>query len=85
RDGSVTIHQDGSLYASLLGKGEAVAHTIAEGRGGWLHVARGAVKLNGEVLNVGDGVAITTSGALKIEGHGAADGVAEVLLFDMGA
>jgi hypothetical protein len=36
RDGSLTIHQDASLYASLLGRGESVTHTLAAGRAVWL-------------------------------------------------
>jgi redox-sensitive bicupin YhaK (pirin superfamily) len=80
RDGSVTIHQDVDLYATVLAPRDTVTHTIAEGRGGWVQVARGAVTLNGSTLNAGDGAAITQSGALTLEGT--AD--AEVLLFDMG-
>ena len=81
REGSVTIHRDVDLYATLLGEGDAVEHVIAPGRGGWLQVARGSVSLNGEMLAEGDGVAISTSGHLRIEGIGEA----EVLLFDTGA
>ncbi len=80
RDGSVTIHQDVDLYATLLAAGEAVSHAIAPARGGWVQVARGSVTLNGETLKEGDGAAITTPGTLRLEGG--AD--AEVLLFDMG-
>ena len=81
RDGSVTIHQDVDLYAMLLGEGDAVEHTIAPGRGGWVQVARGSVNLNGETLREGDGVAISTSGHLHLVGLEES----EVLLFDMGA
>jgi quercetin 2,3-dioxygenase len=81
RDGSVTIHQDVDLYATVLAKGDAVEHAIAPGRGGWVQVAHGSVSLNGETLSEGDGVAISTSGPIRIEGLGDA----EVLLFDMGA
>ena len=81
REGSVTIHGDVDLYATVLSAGAAVTHTIAEGRSGWIQVLRGAVTLNGSALKTGDGAAITHSGALSIEGT--AD--AEVLLFDMGA
>jgi len=81
RDGSVTIHQDVDFYAALLGEGDAVEHTIAAGRGGWVQVARGSVSLNGETLREGDGVAVSTSGQLRIAGLGEA----EVLLFDLGA
>ena len=48
RDGSITVHQDVSLYATLLSVGESVSHTIASQRHVWIHVARGAVKVNGE-------------------------------------
>lgn len=81
RDGSVTIHQDVDLYATLLARGEEVSHEIASGRGGWVQVARGSVTLNGETLQEGDGVAVTASGMLRLQG--VAD--AEVLLFDMGS
>jgi redox-sensitive bicupin YhaK (pirin superfamily) len=81
RDGSVTIHQDVDLYATLLGAGDAVEHAIAPGRGGWVQVARGSVSLNGETLREGDGVAVSSSGPLRLAGLGEA----EVLLFDMGA
>lgn len=55
RDGSVTIHQDVDLYATLLSKGESVAHELRAGRGGWVHVALGSVSLNGTRLEEGDG------------------------------
>jgi hypothetical protein len=79
REGSVTIHQDVDLYATLLDEGEAVEHMIAPGRGGWVQVARGAIELNGATLREGDGVAVSTSGPLRIAGIEKA----EVLLFDM--
>lgn len=81
RDGSVTIHQDVDLYATLVGKGDVVEHVIAAGRGGWVQVARGSVSLNGETLEEGDGVAVSISGPLRISGLSEA----EVLRFDMGA
>ncbi len=81
RDGSVTIHQDVDLYATLLGKDDVVEHVIKPGRVGWLQVARGSVSLNGESLNEGDGVALRTSGLLRISGLDDA----EALLFDMAA
>ncbi len=79
REGSVTIHQDVDLYATVLKAGDSVSHTISEGRGAWVQVARGTAKLNGTELKAGDGVAIRQGGALTLEGT--ADG--EVLLFDM--
>lgn len=79
RDGSVTIHTDADLWATVLGAGETVTHDIVAGRGGWIHVARGTVLFEGERLEEGDGVAIGTSGSLRLEGVDEA----EVLIFDM--
>ena len=79
RDGTVTIHQDVDLYASLLDDGESVSHRFAEGRYGWLQVARGGVRLDGNVLTAGDGVALKDASQIKIDGVDDA----EILLFDM--
>lgn len=79
RDGSVTIHRDVDLYASLLSAGETVTHQLPAGRGAWVQVARGSLILNGERLAEGDGVAVSTPGALRLEGVDDA----EALLFDM--
>ena len=79
RDGSVTIHQDAALYAALLAPGESVRHVLAPGRHAYLHVARGAVDLNGVQLGAGDGAKIAEESELRITA--AAD--AEILLFDL--
>ncbi len=78
-EGSVTIHQDAQLYVSLLGAGKTVAHEFGAGRHGWLQVARGGVKLNGQELSQGDGAAISEERKLAIQ----ATEDAEVLLFDL--
>ncbi len=80
RNGTVTIHQDVDLYATLLRDGEAVTHTLEDGRVGWVQVATGSVTLNGDQLYPGDGVAVSEAGALEIVGT---SDDAEVLLFDM--
>jgi redox-sensitive bicupin YhaK (pirin superfamily) len=79
--GSLTVHQDVRVLASLLGRGEAVEHRLAPGRHAWLQVARGAVDLNGTALQAGDGAAISAEALLRIVGTG--DGLAEILLFDL--
>ncbi|MGE0744698.1 MAG: pirin family protein [Rhodospirillales bacterium] len=79
-DGSVVIHQDVRLYAAVLGAGQAVGHTPADGRTAWIQVARGAVSLNGQALRAGDGAAVTGETALTLAADG--DG-GEVLLFDL--
>jgi len=82
RDGSVTIHQDVDLYATLPGDGGTVSHTLKAGRQAWVQVATGTATLNGEQLYPGDGVAVTEPGALDLVGTSQD---AELLLFDMAA
>jgi quercetin 2,3-dioxygenase len=78
-DGSVRIHQDAKIYASLLDQGRELEHTLANRRGAWLQVAAGAVTLNGSDLNQGDGAAVNDEPSLRIT----ATEAAEVLLFDL--
>jgi len=78
-DGSVTIHADARVYASVLADGERVTHTPGPGRGTWIHVATGLATVNGEVLSAGDAAAFTNQDEIAIE---AADR-AEVLVFDL--
>jgi redox-sensitive bicupin YhaK (pirin superfamily) len=79
RAGSVTINQDASIYAAVLGPDKEVIHNLNEGRTAWLQVARGSVALNGKELQQGDGAAISEETALAISSRGDS----EVLLFDL--
>jgi redox-sensitive bicupin YhaK (pirin superfamily) len=79
RQGSVTVHQDVTLWAGRLPAGTTVEHTLAPGRHAWLQVARGAVELNGQPLAAGDGVAASEESKLALV---AREGC-EVLLFDL--
>ena len=79
REGAVTIHQDADLWTALLQPGESVRHVLVPGRYAWVHVARGAVSLNGSTLGAGDGAAVSDEATLEITGAARA----EVLLFDL--
>jgi hypothetical protein len=79
RDGSLSIHQDADLYATVLYPGETVEHRYAPGRNGWIQLARGAVTVNNTALAAGDGAAIANEDRLTIRGESAA----EILIFDM--
>jgi redox-sensitive bicupin YhaK (pirin superfamily) len=78
-DGSVTIHQDARLYVTLLDGAERASHVLAPGRKAYVHVARGALTVNGTPLGAGD--ALKASGVADVvleKGEGA-----EALLFDL--
>jgi redox-sensitive bicupin YhaK (pirin superfamily) len=79
RDGSIRIHQDVELYASLLAAGATLTHTLPPGRHAWLQLARGSCELNGVALEAGDGAALSEETSLRIR----SSGDAELLLFDL--
>ena len=79
RDGSVTIHQDTDLHATILKPAEKVKHALKPGRYAWVQVARGEIELNGKILQAGDGAAVSDENSVQITGKKES----EVLLFDL--
>jgi quercetin 2,3-dioxygenase len=77
RDGSVTVHQDLNLYATVLSANESVSLPERD-RHLWVQVARGRVLLNGKLLHQGDAAALTGE-TLELVG----EEKAEVLVFDL--
>jgi redox-sensitive bicupin YhaK (pirin superfamily) len=78
-EGSLTIHQDAKLFASVLDEGKAVDYRLGPGRHGWVQVLRGGLELNGEPLSEGDGAAISEIKELNL----VAKQASEVLVFDL--
>jgi redox-sensitive bicupin YhaK (pirin superfamily) len=79
RDGSLQIAQDASLWLALIENGDRRELPLGSGRSAWVHVARGAVEVNGHALSEGDGAALTSADAVTLAGTGSA----EVLVFDL--
>jgi redox-sensitive bicupin YhaK (pirin superfamily) len=79
REGSLLIHQDAELYLAELGPGARIVHPLRPGRHAWVQIARGAISLDGDRLEAGDGAAVSDQPRLEIE---AATG-AELLLFEL--
>ncbi|MEH6434530.1 pirin family protein [Massilia sp. DD77] len=79
RDGSVSMRQDASIYASILNGGDAVSHRLAPGRQAYVHVVRGRVTINGVGLAGGDALKVTGEDLVSLDQAEAA----EVLVFDL--
>ena len=79
RDDSVRLNQDVSLFASILDAGQELERAMDPVRYAWLQVARGALTVNGERAEQGDGVVVVAESDLKIK----AEEPAELLLFDL--
>jgi quercetin 2,3-dioxygenase len=79
REGSVTIHQDVSLYASVLGAGDVLDVVVEPDRHVWVQVVDGEMTVNGETLETGDAAALTGVEGLRLT----SDSRVEFLLFDL--
>jgi redox-sensitive bicupin YhaK (pirin superfamily) len=80
REGSVTIHQDVSLYRATLAADGSLEVSLAPGRHAWVQAVRGITLLeDGGELREGDGLAVSERTSLRF--HSATG--AELLIFDL--
>lgn len=79
RGGSVRIHQDANVYASILEKDAEITMPIKAGRHVWVQAVRGSVSLNDHRLKAGDGAAVSDEDSISLTGLE----VCEILLFDL--
>ncbi len=73
------VHQDMQLYASILDTGHNLAYTVNDTRSVYLHLARGNIEINGQVLESGDAIMLDGSAELLVKAHAQS----ELLLFDL--
>jgi hypothetical protein len=79
-DDNYKINQDVKIYASILEKENEIECSIAKGRGLWIQVISGELKINGEeILKKGDGCVVENINKIDIE----AISESEFLLFDL--
>ena len=79
RDGSLTIHQDVDLYASILEAGNAVRLDGVGDRRIFVQVVAGDVDVNGAQLSAGDGLQLTDAPEVIVS----ASSESEFLLFNL--
>jgi redox-sensitive bicupin YhaK (pirin superfamily) len=82
REDSTTIHQDASVYASVLDSGKSLSLELKPERHAWVQLISGQLDVNGTKLLKGDGAAISGESALRIASN-SGNGAAEFLLFDL--
>jgi redox-sensitive bicupin YhaK (pirin superfamily) len=78
-EGSVRIHQDARIHSGLFDGEETASLVLAAGRRAYVHVVRGAIRVNDIGLQGGDALKVTDAPELKLDD--ASD--AEVLVFDL--
>jgi len=79
RDGSLTVHADASLYAGLFDRDEQARLALGRGRLGYVHLARGSLRVNGQALQAGDAALLRDEPQVELA-HGRG---ADVLVFDL--
>lgn len=79
RDGSLLLHQNAFLYQLRLDSEQTASHLLETGRVMYVHVVSGAIIVNGERLNEGDGATITDADTIEFGGIESS----EALVFDL--
>ncbi|PLX63361.1 pirin family protein [Sedimenticola selenatireducens] len=77
--GSISAHQDGLIYGTLLEPGKSVSHELAAERIAYVHIARGKAVINNETLGDGDAITLSEEPQVKLSGVDES----EILLFDL--
>ena len=67
RDGSLMIHQDVDLYASVVETGERVSLPGIEGRRVFVQIVSGDFEVHSERLGAGDGMKIENESSVRLE------------------
>ncbi|RVU46489.1 pirin family protein [Rubrivivax rivuli] len=79
RDGAVTLHADAAIHAGLFTGGERAELALNPRRITYVHVVRGALRVNDRALKAGDAARLDQETQLVLEGGEDA----EVLVFDL--
>ena len=79
RDGSVSVHQDVSLYGRRLGAAQALDYTVQADRHAYVHLARGSIEIAGQAFQAGDSLGLNDAGRVNLK----ALEPSEILLFDL--
>jgi redox-sensitive bicupin YhaK (pirin superfamily) len=78
-EGSITIHQDAKIYASILEAGKQVIKKATPDHHIWVQVVNGKLTLNGEPLETGDGASMENADELTFQ----ALEKSELLIFEL--
>lgn len=64
-DGSLSMHQDASIYQLVLSKGESI-ELATNARLGYLHLVSGSIEVNGQSFSAGDAFGVDSAEQLDV-------------------
>jgi quercetin 2,3-dioxygenase len=73
RDGSVSMHANADLYAGLFDGDQSAELSLDRDQIGYVHLVRGALKVNGIALNAGDALTLTEESRVHLTSGQAAE------------
>jgi redox-sensitive bicupin YhaK (pirin superfamily) len=76
---AVKVHRDARVLVSRLNAGKEVAHGLGPGRGAYLYVIEGALRVNDQKLGTGDAAKVRGEDTLRL----AANETTELILVDV--
>jgi quercetin 2,3-dioxygenase len=76
---AVKVHRDARVFVSRLNAGKEVAHGLGPGRGAYLYVIEGALRVNDQKLGTGDAAKVRGEDTLRL----GADDTTELILVDV--
>ena len=77
--GAVTLHADARIHAGLFDGTESATLALNPARRTWVQLARGSLRVNGQLLQAGDAMGLVGEALLLLDGGSGA----EVLVFDL--
>jgi redox-sensitive bicupin YhaK (pirin superfamily) len=80
---AVQIHQDATIYTSLLERGQSVTHKLPQGRRAYIFVINGNLNLNGQILAAGDQARVSSEAELNFSTGKDSATPADFLLLDL--
>jgi redox-sensitive bicupin YhaK (pirin superfamily) len=75
----IKVHQNAAVYVAAMTAGTELSHDFGPGRGGYLYLIEGNLRLGSETLSTGDTVKISEERNLRLR----ADDASELLLVDV--
>ncbi len=80
---TVQIHQDATIYTSLLSAGQSLVHKLAPSRRAYIFVINGNLKVNGEMFAAGDQARVSNERELQLSAATDSSTPADFLLLDL--
>ncbi len=80
-ENSVIVHQDASIFASVLDRDHELVHQPSQPRHYWLQLVSGAVRVNGVLLEAGDAAYTTVTDTDPVAIRAESD--SQFLLFEL--